>query len=74
MCTGIYRNMEDRPAQSWRRLLEEVTFDLGVFFFFFNFLKIFIGVQLLYKIVLISDVQQSESAMHIPTFLDFLPV
>ena len=74
MCTGIYRNMEDRPAQSWRRLLEEVTFDLGVFFFFFNFLKIFIGVQLLYNIVLISDVQQSESAMHIPTFLDFLPV
>ena len=51
-----------------------MTFDLGVFFFFFNFLKIFIGVQLLYNIVLISDVQQNESAMHIPTFLDFLPV
>ena len=40
------------------------------------FLKlIFIGVQLFYNVVLVSAVQQSESAvcMHISPFLDFLP-
>ena len=35
------------------------------FFFSFGFLKIFIGVQLLYNIVLVSTVQHSESAIHI---------
>ena len=31
----------------------------------FYFLKIFIGVQLLYNVVLVSTVQQSETAIHI---------
>ena len=41
-------------------------------------LKTFIGVQLLCNIVLVPTVQQSESAIHIHTyvtsFLDFLPI
>ena len=36
-----------------------------VFFFLLLFLKIFIGVQLIYNVVLISGVQQSESVVHI---------
>ena len=42
----------------------------------FSFLLIFIGVQLLYNIVLVSTVQQSESAIgiHISPLLDFLPI
>ena len=46
-----------------------------------NFLKlIFIGVQLLYSVVLVSTAQQSESAIriyiyiYIPSFLDFPPI
>ena len=41
------------------------------------FKKIFIGVWLLYNVVLVSTVQQSESAINIhifPLFLDFLPI
>ena len=39
---------------------------LNLFFFFLVYLKnFFIGVQLLYNIVLVSTVQQSESAIHI---------
>ena len=34
----------------------------------------FIGVQLIYNIVLVSSVQQSESVIHICTFLDSFPV
>ena len=38
--------------------------------------KNFIGVQLLYNIVIVSAVQQSESAIHthISSFVDFLPI
>ena len=36
-----------------------------VFFNFFPFLKGFIGAQLIYSVVLVSDVQHSESAIHI---------
>ena len=35
-------------------------------FLFFSFLKIFIGEQLIYNVVLVSAVQQSESVIHIP--------
>ena len=38
---------------------------------------ILIGVYLLYNVVLVSAVQQSESAIHthiLPSFLDFLPI
>ena len=35
--------------------------------FFLFFLLIFIGVELIYNVVLISGVQQSESVIHIPT-------
>ena len=42
----------------------------------YNFLKIVIGVEVLYSVVLASAVQQSESAIRIHTspFLDFLPI
>ena len=40
------------------------------------FKLIFSGVELLYNVVLVSTVQQSESAapVHISPFLDFLPI
>ena len=40
------------------------------------FLINFIGIQLLYNVVLVSTVQQSESAIciHMSPFLDFLPI
>ena len=42
------------------------TYFLWVFFYFiFLIFKIFIGVQLLYNVVLVSTVQQSESAIRI---------
>ena len=43
--------------------------------FYFIFKLTFIGVYLLYIVVLVSAVQQSESAIHIHSlsFLDFLP-
>ena len=42
----------------------------------FIFKLIFIGVKLLYNVVLVSTVQQSESAiyMYVPSFLDFFPI
>ena len=54
-----------------------LTFEVGVKFFgrsgrkvalsFFFLINFFIGVQLLYNVVLVSAVQQSESAMLIHT-------
>ena len=46
-------------------------------FSFFFFFSIFIGVQLLYNVLLVSSEQQSELVTHIrisSLFLDFLPV
>ena len=40
----------------------------GKYFYFFNFLLIFIGVSLFYNVVLVSNVQQSESAIRIHIF------
>ena len=42
-----------------------------------SLLLVFIGVELLYNVVVVSAVQQSESAIFIhtsPLFLDFLPI
>ena len=41
------------------------------FFFFLFFFLIFIGVQLIYSVVLVSGVQHSESIMHIPISTPF---
>ena len=61
--------------------VEMGSFSLNTVLFCFlgnGFLKLtFIAVLLLYKIVLISAVEQSESAIRVhvsPLFLDFLPI
>ena len=47
-------------------LYSEMVKKVNVIYIFFLFLKlIFTGVQLLFNVVLISAVQQSESAIHI---------
>ena len=43
-----------------------------VFFLFFPFLQDFIGAQLIYSVVLVSGVQQSESVIHISTVFQIL--
>jgi len=51
------RRQEERLPVLW------FQFCVGVILFYF--LVIFIGVELLYSIVLVSAVQQRESAMHV---------
>ena len=48
------------------------TFPKKVLFIYFYFLNIFIGVWLIYNVVLVLGVQQSESVIHISTLFEIL--
>ena len=62
------RIMQVLQNWKWKPL---IYFDVSFFFFFLYcffklIFKIFIGVQLIYNVVLVSDAQQSESVIHVP--------
>ena len=81
---GIQNNSEEQGSKGKSRrnkrlgfLFCSFWFCFFLFHFPFFFKLIFIGVQLLYNVVLVSTVQQSESAIRIhisPLFSDFLPI
>ena len=66
-----------RQIQRNQWISENFTFSILSAFLLYLLKLIFIGVQLRYNVVLVSIIQQSESAIHIqisPLLWDFLPI